>query len=195
MTGRLIAFLLAAATTPVAAQFGTAAAANPPADPPKRGADIKPPKVRRHYSRAQNITGWTVVALVETGFNGDVYVVTCGYAFYGKTPPDQAPESLLVTVSHSEPFGSEPDDPLPSLTIEADTLHAVIRQVVSTSFGSFLEYDHQLHYRVPLGQFRVAFDADSVDLRVRKHVYRIRGRGIESCRWFGDRAAENRLRP
>jgi hypothetical protein len=191
----LVLLLLAAGVSPVAAQFGTAAAATPPVEPPKRGADITPPRVRRSYSKRDNITGLTVVALVETGWHGDVHVVTCGYAYYGKAAPEQAPDSLLITVSQSEPFGSAPDDPLPSLTVDADTLHAVVRQVVSTSVGSFLEYDHQLHYRLPVSQFRAAFDADSVDLRVRQHTYQIRGRGIESCRWFGDRAAEGPLRP
>jgi hypothetical protein len=180
-------------THPLAAQFGTSVM-TPPPELPRRGAAIPDPKVHRRYSKERDVSGGFVTAGVNVGLSGDASSVSCGYGFYGKVPPPRL-DTLFITISHAEPYGDEPDDTRPSLTIEADTLHVVVRQVVSTNARSLFEYDEQLHYRVGLDLFRAVFDADSADFRVRRHLYRMRGRSVEVCRWLGDRVADGTLRP
>ena len=181
------------APSPLLAQFGTAAA-NPPPEPPRRGAAIHSPKVHRHYSKNRDVSSAQVNAYVDIGIYGDTYTVTCGYAYRGKTPPPRL-DALFITITHAEPYGHKPDDPSPSLTIKADTLDLVLRRVVSSSVGSFLEYDDELHYPLDIALFRTIFDADSADFRVRGRTYRMRGRAIEVCRWLGDRVADGSLPP
>lgn len=180
------ALMLAMPAPATAIQFGTAAGATPRTELPRRGAAIHPPKVRQHYDRDADVTTIYVLTYFEVGLIGDQYAVTCGYAYPGKAAPAVV-DSVWLSMEQRVPSFKRPSDMHPSLTVVADTLTLTIRRSNQLLRNGILEYHDRYDYLLPIETFGRIFDADSVDMRVRNHTARLRGREVEGCRWLADR--------
>ncbi len=191
MNARLISVLLLALASPAEGQYGTAAQVYPPPEIPKRGEAIKPPKVRRHYSPESDNTTYSVEVYKEFWPSGTTYLALCGYRVPGQQPLMTIDTVWLVLAHNGSAWRL--GRPVTSLSVQSDSLQAVLPLVDSTVRHSIFEYLEELHYPLLLPEFRTLFAADSVDLRLPKRTFLLRGRAVEQCRWLGDRLAEGRL--